>query len=205
MTILQLGLWFADYIKEVDFRKEIEDAKISIIEKKDLIECYNRSKENLEERIDYKVLDQYNLQVQQYIRIKDGVPYLESFIVGEGIFFSVYDSDYAFEHLRIDKQDLIVPTYDYDTGCLDINYGHDIGKRDYRKYETLENIRYLISCKNVEEVGVDLLCCEAPGISFYISQAEVIKLFNPNMYRNIILIDGCIEFDYSKVVTQVIH
>ena len=36
----------------------------------------------------------------------------------------------------------------------------------------------------------------------HISQAEVIKLFNPNMYRDIILIDGCVEFDYSKIVTK---
>ena len=45
---------------------------------------------------------------------------------------------------------------------------------------------------------VDLMSCNAPGISFYISQSEVIKLFIPNMYRDIVLIDGDMDFVYSK-------
>lgn len=64
------------------------------------------------------------------------------------------------------------------------------------------NILYLLTNKNVEDAGVDLMCCNAPGISFYISQAEVIKLFNPNMYRDIILIDGDMDFFYSKNITR---
>ena len=54
----------------------------------------------------------------------------------------------------------------------------------------------------MEDVGVDLLSCNAPGISFYISQAEVIKVLNPNMYRDIVLIDGDAGFDYSKTITK---
>jgi hypothetical protein len=46
------------------------------------------------------------------------------------------------------------------------------------------------------------MSCNAPGISFYISQAEVIKLLNPNMYREIVLIDGDMVFDYSKTITK---
>ena len=49
---------------------------------------------------------------------------------------------------------------------------------------------------------VDLMSCNAPGISFYISQAEVIKLLNPNMYRDIVLIDGDMDFVYSKTITK---
>ena len=56
--------------------------------------------------------------------------------------------------------------------------------------------------KDVEDAGVDLLSCNAPGISFYISQAEVIKLLNPNMYRDIVLIDGDMDFVYSKTITN---
>ena len=54
----------------------------------------------------------------------------------------------------------------------------------------------------VEDVGIDLLCCESAGISFYISQSEVIKLLNPNMYREIILIDGMADFDYNQYITE---
>ena len=70
------------------------------------------------------------------------------------------------------------------------------------EYSCLENILYLITHKDVEDAGVDLLSCNAPGISFYISQAEVIKLLNPNMYRDIVLIDGDMDFAYSKTVTK---
>ncbi|WP_177197396.1 hypothetical protein [Pseudobutyrivibrio sp. OR37] len=56
--------------------------------------------------------------------------------------------------------------------------------------------------EDVEDVGVNLMSCNAPGISFYISQDEVIKLLNPNMYRDIVLIDGDMDFAYSKTVTK---
>ena len=49
------------------------------------------------------------------------------------------------------------------------------------------------------------MCCDAPGISFYISQTEVIKLLNPNMYRDVVLIDGDIDFAYSKTITKDIY
>ena len=52
--------------------------------------------------------------------------------------------------------------------------------------------------RGIDDAGVDLMSCNAPGISFYISQAEVIKILNPNMYRNIVLIDGDMDFVYSK-------
>ena len=152
--------------------------------------------------INNDILHKNDLQIQQYIHIKDCTPYLESFIVGRGIFFSVYDDGYAFDELRVENNDLIIPTYDYDVDDLNKNYGHDSDMRDYRKYGCLENILYLITHKDVEDVGVDLMCCDAPGINFYISQSEVIKLLNPNMYRNIVLIDGDIDFDYSKTITK---
>lgn len=191
-----------DYIEDVDFPKEIENEKDKLISKSGLLQCINDSKNKISEIIDMDVLHKNDLQVQQYIHIKNGTPYLESFIVGRGVFFSVYDDGYAFDELRIENNDLIIPTYDYDEDDPNKNYGHDPIMRDYREYGTLENILYLLTNKNVEDAGVDLMCCNAPGISFYISQAEVIKLFNPNMYRDIILIDGDMDFFYSKNITR---
>jgi len=104
--------------------------------------------------------------------------------------------------LRIENKDLIIPIYDYEEDDPQKNYGHDLDLRDYREYSCLENILYLITHKDVEDAGVDLMSCIVPGISFYISQAEVIKLLNPNMYRDIILIDGDMDFDYSKTITK---
>ena len=46
------------------------------------------------------------------------------------------------------------------------------------------------------------MCCHVPGIDFYISQTEVIKLLNLNMYRDVILIEGDIPFDSIKYVTD---
>ena len=104
--------------------------------------------------------------------------------------------------MRIENNDLIIPTYDFDEDDPNKNYGHDPVLRDYREYSCLENILYLITQKDIEDAGVDLMSCNAPGISFYISQAEVIKLLNPNMYRDIVLIDGDMDFAYSKTVTK---
>jgi len=56
-----------------------------------------------------------------------------------------------------------------------------------------------------KDVRVDLMCCDAPGISFCISQAEVIKILNPNMYRDVVLIDGDIDFAYSKTITKDVY
>ena len=173
-----------------------------MISKRDLIDGISQSRVKLFELIDADVLDKNNLQIQQYIHINNGTPYSESFIVGQGIFFSVYDDGYAFDKLRIENKDLIIPTYDYEEDDPNKNYGHDPGLRDYREYSCLENILYLITHKDVEDAGVDLMSCNAPGISFYISQAEVIKLLNPNMYRDIVLIDGDMDFVYSKTITK---
>ena len=191
-----------EYIEDVDFVKEIKNEKDTLISKSDLIECINHSRERLSELIDTDVLHKNDLQIQHYIHIKNSTPYLESFIVGWGVFFSVYDDGYAFDELRIENKDLIIPSYDYDEGDSDKNYGHDPVLRDYREYSCLENILYLITHKDVEDAGVDLMSCNAPGISFYISQAEVIKLLNPNMYRDIVLIDGDADFAYSKTITK---
>ena len=195
----------SEFIEEIDFVKEIENEKEKLISKRDLIECINHSRRHLSELIHTDVLKKNDLQIQQYIHIKECTPYLESFIVGRGVFFSVYDDGYAFDELRVENNDLIVPTYDYDKDDPDKNYGHDPGMRDYREYSCLENILYLITNKNVEDAGVDLMCCDAPGISFYISQAEVIKLLNPNMYRDVVLIDGDIDFAYSKAITKDVY
>jgi len=195
----------SEYIEEVDLVKKFENEKEKLVSKGDVIECINHSRKQLSKLIDIDVLEKNDLQIQQYIHIKECTPYLESFIVGRGIFFSVYDDGYVFDELKVENYDLIIPTFDYDEEDPDKNYGHDPDMRDYREYSCLENILYLITHKNVEDVGVDLMCCDAPGISFYISQAEVIKILNPNMYRDVVLIDGDIDFAYSKTITKDVY
>ena len=103
-----------EYIEDVDFVKEINKEKEKLISKGDLIECINDTRKKLAEMIDPSVLQKYDLQIQQYIHINNCTPYLESFIVGRGIFFEMYDYGYAFDELRIENDDFIVPTYDYD-------------------------------------------------------------------------------------------
>ena len=192
-----------EYIEQADFPNEIENEKIKLMTKPDLIEILQHDREQTDSIIDNSTLEKYGLTLQHYIHIRDSVPHRESFIVGPGIFFSVYDSDYAFDQMRVNEShDLVVPTLEcYEDGFSEHNYGHDPDMRDYRSYRTLENIIHLITHKRVEDAGQDLLNCESPGISFYISQSEVIKLLNPNMYRELILIDGDVELDYSKHIT----
>ena len=200
---LEAGFQSVDeYIDKVDFMNEIKSEKEKLLSKRDLLDCIQESREKLKSLINFDTLQMYGLSIQHYIHIKECVPYLESFIVGPGIFFSVYDSDYEFENLKIDNHDLMIPTYEYEKGDIVENYGHDPDMRDYSKYSTLENIIHILKHKEIEDAGVDLLCCQAPGIDFYISQTEVIKLLNPNMYRDVILIDGDILFDYTKSITE---
>lgn len=42
--------------------------------------------------------------------------------------------------MRIENNDLIIPTYDYDKENPNKNYGHDPDFRDYREYSCMENI-----------------------------------------------------------------
>ena len=114
----------------------------------------------------------------------------------------MYDSDYEFENLRIDNHDLIIPTYEYEKGDIVENYGHDPDMRDYSKFSALENIIHILKHKEIEDAGVDLMCCSVAGIDFYISQTVVIKLLNPNMYRDVILIDGDVAFENNKYLTD---
>ena len=192
-----------EYIDKIDFPKEIQQEKTKLISSNDLTVSIEESREKLKTLIDYSVLEKYELDLKQYIHIKKCKPYLETFIVGRGIFFSVYDSDYAFDSLRVENGDLIIPTYDdYADKYEDHNYGHNSDMRDYRKCGTLESLIYVLNKEYIEDAGVDLMKCEAPGISFYISQTEVIKLFCPNIYRDVLLIDGDMDFVYSKAITK---
>lgn len=191
-----------EYLERVELPKDIDEEREKFLSKEDILHSLNSSDEKIKELVDIDVLNQYDLSVQQYIHIKDGIPYSESFIAGKGIFFALYDSDYVFNSLKVIDSDLIVPTYDIGDEFADINYGHDADMRDYRKYSTLDNILHIITHKKVEDVGVDLLYCESPGINFYISQTEVIKLLNPNMYRDVVLINGTVDFDCSRLITK---
>ena len=191
-----------EYLERVELPKEIDEIKQKIVSKTDLLHSIRKSNEKIKELVDINVLKQYDLSIQQYTRIKEGIPYLENFIVGKGIFFALYDSDYAFSLLKVIDGNLVIPTYYNGDEFVDTNFGHDTDMRDYREYSTLENILYIITHKKVEDVGVELLYCESPGISFYISQTEVVKLLNPNMYRDIILIDGIASFDCSSFTTK---
>lgn len=193
-----------EYLEKVELPKNIDEEREKFLSKEDILHLLNSSNEKVNELVDIDVLNHYDLSVQQYIHIKDGIPYPESFIAGRGIFFALYDSDYAFNLLKVTDCDLIVPTYDNEDEFVDINYGHDADMRDYREYSTLENILHIITHKKVEDAGVDLLRCESPGINFYISQTEVIKLLNPNMYRDVVLINGTADFDCSRLITKTI-
>ena len=191
----------SDYLERVDFFKDIKTEMKRFVSREEILQALKESKKKINDLIDFDVLKTNGLATQSYIHFKDGTPYEEWFIVGKGIFFSIYDSDYAYDMLKVVNGNLSIPTCENYEKFIERNYGHDSDNRDYGAYSTLQNIIYIITHKRVEDVGVDLLCCESDGISFYISQSEVIKLLNPNMYREIILIDGTTGFDNEKYIT----
>ena len=112
-----------EYIEQVEFANEIEEEKKKLTSKADLIDCFSETKKKLDELVDYELLDRYGLKIQQYIHINDCSPHLESFIVGRGLFFSVYDDFYEYDRLRVEDGDLIIPTLDdYSDDCKEKNY-----------------------------------------------------------------------------------
>lgn len=192
-----------EYIETVELPKDIEEEKNRLLKENVFIASTKDTNKKIQKLVDFEVLEKYGLCIQQYTHIKEGSIYIENFLVGKGIFFALYDSDYAFDLLRIQDKNLVIPTYNNDDEFEDCNYGYDTDMRDYREHTTLENILHIITHKKIEDAGVDLMRCEVPGINFYISQTEVIKLLNPNMYRDIILINGSTDFDYSKIISGV--
>ena len=57
-----------------------------MLSKRDVLDCIQESREKLKSLIDFDTLNKYGLAIQHYIHMKDCIPYLESFIVGPGIF-----------------------------------------------------------------------------------------------------------------------
>ena len=192
------------YINEVEYPEELEEEKEELIRKADLNSSIENTKKKINDLVDYDILKKYNIKLIQYMHINEHGLHVESFLAGKGIFFALYDSDYAFDELKVIDGDLIIPTYDDDEDSfIEKNYGHDISDRDYSQYSCIENLLYLISHKEFEDVGVDLMHCHQPGIDFYISQIEMIKILSPSQYSNIILIDGVEDFEFSKHITPI--
>ena len=192
------------YINDVDYPKELEEEKENMARKADLISSMEDTKKKINDLVDYDILKKYNIRLTQYIHINEYGVHIESFLAGKGIFFALYDSDYAFDELKVIDGDLIIPTYDdYEDSFIKKNYGHDISDRDYSQYSCIENLLYLILHKEFEDAGVDLMYCQCPGIDFYISQKEMIKMLSPSQYSNIILVDGVEDFDFAKYITPI--
>ena len=190
------------YINDVEYPEELNEEKATMIRKADLISSMENTKKKIDDLVDYDVLKKYNIKLIQYMHINEHGLHVEPFLAGNGIFFALYDSDYAFDELKVIDGDLVIPTYDeYEDSFIEKNYGHDISGRDYSNYSCIENILYIISNKEFEDVGVDLMHCQHLGIDFYISQTEMIKMLSPSQYSNIILIDGVEDFEFSKYIT----
>ncbi len=126
------------YINDVDYPKELEEEKENMVRKADLISSMEDTKKKINDLVDYDILKKYNIRLTQYIHINEYGVHIESFFAGKGIFFALYDSDYAFDKLKVIDGDLIIPTYDdYEDSFIEKNYGHDISDRDYSQYSNI--------------------------------------------------------------------
>lgn len=196
----------SEYINKVDFPNEIRKAfdnlqKDTAALKYYLDEC---EKSNNLDNIDVKLLSDNKLELQGYTSIKDGRPSYEEFIVGNGIFYQIsYDSDEIYTELRIENNELIIPEFNMTgAGIEECNQGYDPDGRDYRMYGIFENLFHILLTKNIEDAGADLLLCEAPGVKAYISSQEAFRLLNPNMFRNVLLFEGKIDFEKDTYLTE---
>lgn len=196
----------SEYISEVDYPNEIKKAFDNLKKDSGVLDVYRDEcdKSNNQDNIDVKLLKEYGLQLQGYTKIKDGRPWYEEFIVGKGIFYHVsYDSDEIYTELRVEDNKLIVPEFNMNgDGIEDCNKGYDNDGRDYRLFGVFENIFYILLRKSVKDAGADLLLCEDSGVKLYISSQEAFRLLNPNMFRDVFLFEGKIDFEKDSYLTE---
>ena len=196
-----------EYIQKVDYPSEICRMIKEMQKEKDVISAYKEQILRLEDSklIDLQLLDELGLEIQNYTRIKEGRAYLESFIVGKGIFYMIYlDGDEDYTNLMVDNGELFLSEYDLtEDRFVQRQIGKDPSGRDYRKFGVMENIIYVLMDKRIDDAGVDLLECSEAGVKMFISQSEVIKLFNPNMYRELLLVDGIVDFSCDSYLTKI--
>lgn len=196
-----------EYIEKVDYPSEICEMVKEMQKEKDVIRAYKEQILRLKDSklIDFRLLDKLGLEIQNYTRIKEGRAYLESFIVGKGIFYMIYlegDGDYT--NLMVDNGELFLSEYDFtEDRFVQRKIGRDSSERDYRKFGVIENIIYVLMNKRIDDAGVDLLECSEAGVKMYISQSEVIKLFNPNLYRELLLMEGIVDFSCNCYLTKI--
>ena len=196
-----------EYIEKVDYPSEICEMIKEMQKEKDVIRAYKEQILRLKDSklIDFRLLDKLGLEIQNYTRIKEGRAYLESFIVGKGIFYMIYlegDGDYT--NLMVDNGELFLSEYDFtEDRFVQRKIGRDSSERDYRKFGVIENIIYVLMNKRIDDAGVDLLECSEAGVKMYISQSEVIKLFNPNLYRELLLMEGIVDFSCNSYLTKI--
>ena len=196
-----------EYIEKVDYPSEICEMIKEMQKEKDVIRAYKEQILRLKDSklIDFRLLDKLGLEIQNYTRIKEGRAYLESFIVGKGIFYMIYlegDGDYT--NLMVDNGELFLSEYDFtEDRFVQRKIGRDSSERDYRKFGVIENIIYVLMNKRIDDAGVDLLECSEAGVKMYISQSEVIKLINPNLYRELLLMEGIVDFSCNSYLTKI--
>lgn len=133
----------------------------------------------------------------------NGRVYLESFILGKGIFYMIcLDGDEDYTRFTVMYGELFVSEYDFtEDSFVQCSIGKDSTERDYRKYGIFENILYLLMNKKIDDVGVDLLECSEAGIKMFISQNKALKILDSNMYRELLLVEGIVDFTYTSYST----
>ena len=195
-----------EYIEKEDYPSEICEMIKEMQKEKDVIHAYKEQILRLKDSklIDFQLLDKLGLEIQNYTRIKEGRAYLESFIVGKGIFYMIYlEGDEDYTNLAVVDGEFFLSEYDFtEDRFVQRKIGKDPSERDYRRYGVIDNILYVLMNKKIDDSGVDLLECSEAGIKMYLSQSEALKLLNPNMYRELLLVDGIVHFSCNSYLTK---
>ena len=195
-----------EYIYEFDYPEMVESRISELREIESFPERYFEELRyyNDPDRFDKDMMSESGLQIQYYTEIKGGRAALNAFLAGKGIFHEIHaDDEYYYDEMRVVNGELIIPDYDLGEGkIVDVNYGADNSGRDYREHTALENILFLLCNRRILDAGVDLLECSEPGINAYISCDVAFRLLNPNMFKELILIDGVADIEQIDIVTS---
>ena len=188
------------YIEKIDFPEEVDREIEKLNIKYDIKKRIDKYRQEIEQGIkDTNNIpsEKYGVELQHLSIIEKGKIFIQSYYVGDGIFWSImpeYMMDDIWEDSKILEDGTIyVPSVDYGEGHF--TWTKDI-KRDFRQYSVLDNILYCLYNIDAEDEWTDYVELRKGGVNIEISKTFLMKLINPRNCSNIYYMEGIPDIDY---------
>lgn len=176
-------------------KKEINNESISTQYYEKELAILNNS-----EYFDRELLKQNELDIQVFseLNTETGSVGLSAYLVGKNVFYSLFldesNDENWLELKRNEKGDIFIQRlnsqYEFKEEKIPI---YDCN-RDFREHSILENLAWCIMNMPLKNEWQDEVNCESGTIHFNLKLPLLVKIFNPNSFKEIQLIAGFIKF-----------